>query len=321
MRRISVLLLVPLCLLLSSCLSWWKDDPAVPKSEAAKPSASLEAVKEPVEKTRASVVNAADLLDKSVDGIKDANRDIAGGVKDIKKKDPKGELKAEVGEIEKGLEKTVENLQKLKAAGEELTKAERQILQLSALIDKVQQDARTFEAESARKDELLKNSAAELGKRDKKIAELESEAAEAMQAKLVYLVIIGVVCLALAAWMFVQGNAKAIAMGAAAVVLIIGALAVSFFMKGMALVGFIVVAVVFVLLAFKMYMEFRERRARKELVKTVEHIKDNIDDTTKTKLFGDRVTDGEVGGLQSEETKNLVRKERKALKEEFDPIT
>lgn len=321
MRRKYVLILIPVCLLLTSCLTWWKDDPVVPQPDAPKPSASLGAVQKPVDKTKASLKTASEGINKSVDGIKDANRDIAGGVKDIKKKDAKGEFKGEVGEIEKGLAKTVEHLKGLENAGKKLTEAESQILQVSALLAKAEGDARTFEAQSAEKDELLKNSASEIKKRDEKIAKLESDAAEAVQAKLIYLVIAGVVALAMSAWMFVQGNAKAIAMGAAAVVLIISALAVSFFMKGMAIVGFVVVAVVFVLLAFKMYLEFREKRARKELVKTVEHVKDNIDEPTKKKLFGDRVTDGEVGDLQSEDTKALVREERKVLKGEFDPIT
>ena len=328
MRHRSVLILVPLCILLSSCLTWWKDDPVAPRPEASKPSVSIEAVKKPVEKAKTSVKNAADLLDKSVDGIKEANRDIEGGVKGIRRKDPGGKLEPEVGEIEKGLAKTIEHLRKLESAGDELTEAERQILQLSALLLKAQEDARSFEAQSTQRDKLLQNSAGDLEKLEKQISELKNENAEALRNKLYYLIIAGVLGLAIAAWMFIQGNVRAIAMGGAAVVLIIGALAVSFFMKGMGLVGFIVIAVVFVLIAWQAYCEYKRRkeeaskdRANKELVKTVEHIKDNIDDTVKVKLFGGHVDDGEVGLLQSEETKKLIREKRKALKEEFDPIT
>lgn len=322
MLRKSILTLIPVCLLLTSCVSWWGSDPVVvPSPDAAKPSISINKTKEAAAQAKEDIKNAAENIGKSVDGIKNANRDISGAAKDIKKKDPKGELKGEVGEIEKGVSDIVEHLKGLQAAGEQLTSAESRILELSALIMKAESDAKTYEAESAQKDELIKGSAEKMAKLEKENAQLKSDKAEAIQAKLIYLVIAGVLALAMSAWMFVQGNTRAIAMGAAAVVLIIGALAVSFFMKGMALVGFIVVAVVFVLLAFKMYMELREKRAKKELVKTVEHIKDNIDEPTKKKLFGDRVTDGEVGNIQSEETKELIRKERKVLKEEFDPIT
>jgi len=142
------------------------------------------------------------------------------------------------------------------------------------------------------------------------------------------MVIAGVVSLALAGWMFVQGNSKAIGLGAFGAVLIVGSLAVSFFMKGMGAIGFVVIVIVFVMIAWKAYCDWKERqkrkkneRANKELVKTVEHLKGGIDSEKKESLFGGRVDDGEVGRLQSEETKELIREHRKVLKQEFDPIT
>jgi len=327
-RKSVVFILVPICLLLTSCLSWWSEEPQVPLIDAAKPSQSLEAVKAPAEKAKTGIKTAADLIVKSVDGIKDANRDISGGVKGIKDKDAGGAMAPEISEITQAVLNTIEHLKGLESAGTELTEAERNILELSALLSKAQGDALTFEKQSAQKDELIKGHAEKMSELEKQITELKNENAEALRSKLYYLIIAGVLGLAVAAWMFIQGNPRAIAMGAAAVVLIVGALAVSFFFKGFAIVGFVVIAPVFALIFWKGYCDFqdkkqkaKEERANKELVKTVEHIKDNIDDETKVRLFGGRVDDGEVGILQSEETKELVRSNRAVLKKEFDPIT
>jgi hypothetical protein len=242
---------------------------------------------------------ADDLADASA-ALDDAAVKINTATDDIVKKDPEGVMKPEVATIKTQTVRVTDeadNIAQLSLglyrAREELGVATQQVRQLEVAVES--------------RDEAIDYHKAEVAAREEALAELEEKHKKALQRMLMYAIMAGLVCIAASAMLVVNGNGKAMGIGIGGAVLSITALAVSFFMANLALIGAIGVE------------QRRDKKAQFELVKTVEKIKSSFDEEGKEVLFGDLVGDGEVGSLQSEATKKIVRENRERLANEIRP--
>ena len=139
-----------------------------------------------------------------------------------------------------------------------------------------------------------------------------------------YLALLGVVCCAICSVLLFNGKGG-IDLGVFGITLIVGSTAASWiydhgWIAGVAVLVAIGVGVWYLIDVRRMEKEAKElvatkEKANEELVATTEKIKKYLPPDAKVREFGDMVGDGEVGSLQSETTKKIVRDYRKRLQQ------
>lgn len=166
-----------------------------------------------------------------------------------------------------------------------------------------------------------------------KNTKLESDKQAALQAKLTYCIMLGILMIAICGFMFVNGKAGAIGVGVVGIIIVVVSLAISYFTVQFAIIGAVGMVVV---LGIGGYVAFRKSKkekiikeqealitkqgtAIKEVTATVEHLKPHIPKGKIKSLFGDLITDGEVGIIQTDPTKELIFEARKEISEKAKP--
>jgi len=209
----------------------------------------------------------------------------------------------------KAIVASADNIKKIQSAlAEQGTKLE---VSNQRLTD-IRKDIEELTSQTEAKSKEIKQLKADLQKeRDEKQAALFS--------KLIYLimtsVILGAVCIVCA----LRGEVKAFYGAAVCGAVIVISLGISFYAAKLALVGAIALVAGLILVCYMAWKEFESRKATKELVHTVEAAKHKMTPEAKAELFGHGPTVGQAHLLQSQVTKKIVNRLRKAAKEEWEP--
>jgi hypothetical protein len=260
---------------------------------------------EKISAAKESTTKAAKDIDDVNQNLGEINNAITSNVKSIETKDEKGVMKPEV----KGITKEV---QKSEVQRGELTK-------VSTSLRDTQGSLAAAESEIEQMKGIIESERAVIAKLEEDNAELEKKLGSALQRMLMYLVLAGVVMVAICGMLIVNGNAKAIGLGVAGIVLVVASLAISFFMTHLAIIGLCAGAIAILLIGYKIYEHHTHKKAIRETVKTTEKIKQHLHPEDRNREFGDMVGDGEVGAMQSDSTKKIVREERARLATEAAP--
>ncbi len=262
--------------------------------------------------------SAQEITDVS-EGVGNVATDVDKQATSIEGKDAEGKMKPEVSglrtdaqllrQYKAALEKTVK---KLKATEGDLIVATQQVQVLEDTNDAIVKENTDLTEENT---------------------ELKSEVKAALRAKLTYCVMLGIVMIAICGFMFVNGKAGAIGVGVVGIIIVVVSLAISYFTVQLAIIG---VVGMIVTLGIGGYVAFRKRKketlikeqddliqrqgtAIKEVTATVEHLKPHIPKGKIKTLFGDLITDGEVGIIQTDPTKELIFDARKEISEKTKP--
>jgi hypothetical protein len=152
--------------------------------------------------------------------------------------------------------------------------------------------------------------------RDKAIEQRDS----ALQKSLMYLVLLGVVLIGLSGVLIYNGNGKAVSIGVGGFLLIVISLAISFFIKYLAIIGIVFSGVIFLVIAYELYKKQKAHsKAFNEVVHTSEIVKQKLSDADRVQIFGDKVAPGAVEMIQSPETKEMVQASRKKQNAAWSP--
>jgi uncharacterized membrane protein len=160
---------------------------------------------------------------------------------------------------------------------------------------------------------------AALAAKDEEIKEANSEAKQQLNAKLIWMVIGGVLMIAICVASALNGNAKAWTFAGVGIVVVITCLCIMHFYTQLAWVGLICAVVVVVLLFFKVKRDNELKKANKELVHSTEVIKESLNTKQKEELFGKGAKPGVLYNIQSTSTEKLVNDERKVQATHWRP--
>lgn len=158
------------------------------------------------------------------------------------------------------------------------------------------------------------------GKLIEELAKEKDAKQKALFAKMVYLIIAGIICGAICLVIAVRGEPKAIWGAVGAGIVIIASLSISFYMTQFALVGFVAIVGSLALLGWDAWKSRNERKANKELIHTVEVVKEELMPTSKKKIFGGDASLGQANMIQSKSTHKLVQQERIKMKPDWETI-
>jgi hypothetical protein len=266
-----------------------------------------------------SIKKSAKEISDVSEGVNNVATDVDKQATSIEGKDSEGVMKPEVNELRTDAQllrqykiKLDETVTKLKATEGQLIVATQQV--------QVLED--TNDALVTENGDLIEEN-----------TDLKSEVKAALRAKLTYCVMLGIVMIAICGFMFVNGKAGAIGVGVVGIIIVVVSLAISYFTVQLAIIG---VVGMIVTLGIGGYVAFRKRKketiikeqddlikkqgtAIKEVTATVEHLKPHIPKTQIRTLFGDLITDGEVGIIQTDPTKELIFEARKEISEKTKP--
>lgn len=305
MKRTLILLLV-LAGVLTSCKVIDKSDVPAPLPAPEGTTDFLDALRDGAGETSKSLSKSSNRLHRSA-------KDIDKAAVSIGKKDKDGHVKGEVTTIRSEAVKVVTEADHimeislaLSEARAELQQANNQVKQLEKVVEN--------------RDEIISVKDDVITTKEKQMAELEEKHKKALQRMLMYAIMAGIAMVAVSAMMVVNGNGRAVGIGVAGAVLALTSLGISFFMAHLALIAAVGAVIMLAFVGYKIYEQKRDKAAQYELVRTTELIKQELDDTDKAALFGGTVGDGEVGSLQSDATKAIVRANRARLAKEIRPI-
>lgn len=152
------------------------------------------------------------------------------------------------------------------------------------------------------------------------LAKEKEEKQKALFGKLIYLIIASVVLGALCLVSAFRGETKAIWGAVVAAVVIITSLAISFYMTQFALVGFIAIVGGLALLVYNTYKSHCDKKANKELVHTVEVVKEQLTQEAQQNVFGHHASLGQAHQIQSPTTVKMVQRLRRERQQDWEPI-
>lgn len=259
-------------------------------------------------KTVEAITNNGNIA-KTGEDIKDKAKSIDTTAKVIANKAPS--VKSEADEISKNsndIIKLTENVKTLTKNNEELLLKikinNEQIAELTRALSTVSSDLQKIEEQHIADTE--------------KIAQLESDKEKLLFQKLIYIIIFGIITLALSITATINGETKAIGGIVASSVLIITCLAISYFAASLAFIGLIAVLLILVIIGYISYKKYITSKALKEVVQTTETMKTLLPDNVKQEVF--KQGNGIATTIQSATTENLIVNERKKLKDKFESV-
>lgn len=316
MKRTTIWLFLILCLF--SCRSLEKDKNVTQSIE------HVQAVKNTNKEIKANLDKSDKSLDKVIDETDKAS---SGSIESAAKIKVKAEnIKADADNIDSktdGKVKTeVDNIKD----GVDIIKTEADnIIALQEII-KLQ----TLELQSVRKlledskskidsntkllnltESKLKKSATKISRLEKEVEIANSEVEKQTKAKLMWMVIGGIIAVALCIASAINGNAKAWTWAGCSAVVVIAAITVSHFYVQLAWVGIIGGVALVAVLGMKMKRDMDLSKANEELIHSTEAIKETLTPKQKSAVFGDGAKPGMVFSLQSKSTEKIVNEVRK----------
>lgn len=284
----------------------------IDKSEVPEPLPAPEGTVDMVKALRDDAGKTSKALHDSSTRLHRSAKDIDKAAVDISKKDRDGKVESEVTTIRTEAGKVVTEAEYIMKLSLILGEARAELHQTKEQVSQLEKVVKNRDTIISGKDSIIE-------KKEAQMQELEEKHKKALQRMLMYAIMAGLAMVAVSAMLVVNGNGKAIGVGVAGAVLSLSALAVSFFMANLALIGAIGAVVIVGFVGYKIWEQKRDKQAQYELVRTTELIKKDLDTEDKVNLFGDVVGDGEVGALQSDATKAIVRANRARLAEEVKP--
>lgn len=158
----------------------------------------------------------------------------------------------------------------------------------------------------------------------KELTKLKNERDEALskqrasdRAKLMYLILAGIVMVAGSLAMCIYGI-KAIGVAIFGIVLIVSSLTVSFMIENLAYVGFGGGIVAVGIIGYSIWRQRKERLATKEIVHTAEIMKNALPKEERNKILGNGATPGLAYQVQSDSTERIVRDIRSSFKPSWE---
>jgi ABC-type multidrug transport system fused ATPase/permease subunit len=229
---------------------------------------------------------------------------IKGETKKIGEKVP-DKVDQEIKNINQHTDNIIDFQRILQFQADKLTESKNKLNEAQSLVS----DLQKHNADISKDNKVLK--------KEKEQAQKEKQAA--LFSKLIYLIITSIICLALCVVSALRGEPKAIwgAVGSGVVMII--ALAVSFFSIQFAIVGFIAVVAGLGLAIYIGFKNHADKKATTELVQTVEMAKSKLKREDKVDLFGTGAQIGKSHAIQSKSTNKIVHQIRKQEKEHWEP--
>jgi len=253
-----------------------------------------------------STTETAEKIVEISDNIGNASKGIIGHTNTITTKDTADVFKHEVVGINEEVGKIEENRTVLKGVSTKLLKTS--------------ENLNTVQIEVKEVKTALDGANAKIDAQKVEIKKLNDSLNSAVRRLMMYVLLAGVVMIAVCVMLIVNGNGKAVGLGVAGLTLVVTSLSVSFFMTHLAIIGVVAGVITIGLIGYKIYEQYCDKRARFEAVKTAEHLKhEYLDEEQRKKEFGGLVGDGHVGTLQSSKTKALIREDRAKLAKEINP--
>lgn len=284
MKKILCLLL---CLSISGCISWcpWYDDDTTIVDTPSSPKETVKIANDTVEESVKVIGNVAEKNEASVKVIKSEADKI-----DEK---TKGAVKPEVTVIKNEADK-------IKTLNDQLIATQSNLKSANSLLAKSQNII----------DERDKTIKALLIKVEKSNAEAKKN----LNEKLVYLIIGGIILIALCVASAINGNAKAIGGAVIGVITVVSCITIMYMSPELAWVGFIAIVISLILLFVKVKRDLELKRANRELIHSTEAIKDTLDEKKKREIFGLGAKPGLLFNIQSKSTEKIINEERRNQK-------
>lgn len=276
----------------------------------------VQSVKESIDNATKNITNSSDIITTSNSDISKANNYILAKATDIGNtantiKDKAPNVTSEANSIKKNSDDIIVLSNKIT----ELTKLnDKNIVIIAQQTDIIKQNSLTLDEAKLNIDQINKKNE-EL---QKQLVEANSAKSKLLFEKLMWLVIIGVIVLALSITACINGNSRAIGGVVASAVLIITSLAISYFAASLAFMGFVAVGIIFVVIGYIAYNKYITAKALSQTIETTEVIKNLIPTDIKAKVF-DQGT-GAATVIQDRTTEDLVLAERKKLKPKFEKV-
>jgi len=272
---------------------------------------------------RAKEVEYADvpepMVAPSIESVGEAAEDISTVTKDlggvaksittttvaIEKKDDKRKMVKEVNQLRR-------EVPRIEKSRDELTGVTASLIHTQAELSNAQTRLEELQQIIASDRRIIEEQKGEIANRDENIRELEAEVGKATKRMLTWAILAGVVCIAVCAMLVFNGKGG-IGLGVFGVFLIVGSTAASFILSH-AWIGGLAIMFAVGVVGYKIWELCRSKRGNKELVATAEKLKKHLEPSERVEEFGDLVGDGQIGMIQSEGTKAIVREERAKLR-------
>lgn len=252
---------------------------------------------------------SSDLIKKNTDETVRKAEEIKRDAKVLIDKVPpeiKPVIKPEVDNIDKNASAIISFQKEMK----------QQIIKMDALNNNLRAALVNINTITQQKTELLKRNQQLM----EDLAKEKEEKQKALFGKLIYLIIASVVLGALCLVSAFRGETKAIWGAVVAAVVIITSLAISFYMTQFALIGFIAIVGGMALLIYNTYKAHCDKKANKELVHTVEVVKEQLSQDSQRNVFGHQSSLGQAHHIQSDSTVKIVQQLRRDRKMDWEPI-
>jgi lipopolysaccharide export LptBFGC system permease protein LptF len=256
-----------------------------------------------------AVETAVEITEKSAEKLKNVSEEVTKSAKNIKKEtqDLDDTLPTEVKPLTTG------HLRKINKEADSITVNADRVAQVGIQLTTAKKKLEKSQISINKQEKLILKLTEE---RDKAIAQRDS----ALQKSLMYLVLLGVVLIGISGVLIYNGNGKAISIAVGGFLLIAISLAISFFIKYLAIIGIIFAGIVFLIIAYEIYKRQKKHaEAFDEVVHTNEIVKEKLDDTVRDDIFGSGATPGKVESIQSKDTKELVQASRSRFRTQWEP--
>ena len=154
-----------------------------------------------------------------------------------------------------------------------------------------------------------------------KIADLEKEKEELLdkinsktEIMLKWLILICIIGVGISAALVIYGNKMGVVTGIASIATLITAIVVDKLFIYMAWGG---LGLILIIVGIVIWHALSDKKSFREIIETVEMAKERLTPQDKNHLFGTKNIKGQIEILQNNNTKNIVKKERKKIKKEL----
>jgi len=252
------------------------------------------------------------------------NQEVSKGIKENttetinKANDIKDEARSIIDKVPEATKIKVQpNVDKIDANANDIIALQKDMQTMSLALDKT-----AAELTTAKNDyEKLAKQKAELLAINQEITEqlndANNEATRTRNAYLTWLIIAGIIMLAVCGMAAARGETKAIWGAIGAAIVIVLSLAVSLYSMELAMYGAIGLAVAIAIGIYVAYKSYTEKKALKEVVHTMEATKEEMKEEEKMTIFGKGARPGVAFAIQSASTEKLVQEIRESKKKNW----
>jgi uncharacterized membrane protein len=254
---------------------------------------------------------------KTKDELIDARNMVDKGTKGVIKKDTEKVMTEEIETLEQAIAYIVSIEAKLIGVADDLDEHKKALAADKAKIKAMEEADKKEKEDWAKKEANYKK-------------QIETSNSKYMRV----LIILSIVLIGLGvAVCFYTRSWQSLAISIFGVVVLVASISVQHYSEKYAYLGFGIVVVVVAMIAYAIYSQLRERKAKAqiehekkeieedftEVVETVELVKEKLPEPEKTEIFGTKNSDGTSATIQSKRTKERVLESRRRINDKNKP--